>query len=509
MALTSFRFFFFFIVTLVVYYAIPLKTRWMALLAFSAAFFLASSPPYTIAYLAVSVASTTLCARRIGKCREEKKGAARAALLIGILVNAGMLVLLKYNYFVTANGNLALSILHIPLKIPSIEFEAPIGMSFYTFSVLGYLLDVYWGIAEAQGNALKTALFIGYYPQLTSGPITRYGEVGGALFEGHGFDAEAVMMGIWRMLWGTFKKLVISERLGVIVDTIYGDVQKYSGLYIWLAAALFMLQLYTDFSGCMDIVLGASECYGIALPENFKTPFLSRSVQEFWQRWHITLGGWMRDYVLYPVMRSRLWKRMAKWIRKHFGKKAASQIPSLLGMLCVWLLMGLWHGGKWKFILGEGVWFWLCIGSAQVLEPAFKKAVKFLKINTECFSYRLFQSLRVFVLVSIGNMFFRMPGFREALQAMRAGLRWNQQIFASGSLLSLGLDGRQFGVMVFGLLLLAAVSYLQEKKGSARKWLAEQNIVFQWIVLVTLSFLVFVIGMYGTYSEQDFMYQQF
>lgn len=165
--------------------------------------------------------------------------------------------------------------------------------------------------------------------------------------------------------------------------------------------------------------------------------------------------------------------------------------------------------GGWKYIIGQGLWFWFLIAASQVLQPFFKKAAAVLRINTDCFSWHLFQSLRVFALVSIGNMFFRLDGFVLTLKTMKAGFHWNPWVLTDGSLFRLGLDGRQFFVMGFGLALLAAVSCLREKGRSVRKWLAEQNLAFQCLVLVTLTFLVFMIGMYGTYSEQGFMYQKF
>lgn len=509
MALTSFGFFSFFILSLFVYYLIPQKMRWVVLVAFSAVFFCLSGTAYTLIYLVACILGTALCAMAVGKLRDTNKKAAAFALTFGIVLNIGMLSALKYNGFLVNNVNHLARILHIPLHLSAITSIAPIGISFYTFTAIGYLIDVYTGIAEPQRNIGKVALFLGYWPQLTSGPITRYGQVCSMLFEGHSFDFDTVTFGIWRMLWGVFKKLVISARLGVVVDTIYNNTATYDGLYVWLAAGLFMIQLYSDFSGCMDIIIGASECYGIPLPENFRTPFCSRSVQEFWQRWHITLGSWMRDYILYPILHSELWHEMTAWIKVHWGRRASKLVPNIMGMLVVWLMIGLWHGGAWKYILGEGVWFWLCIAFAQVFSPVLRKLVSFLKINTECFSYRLFQSLRVFVLVSIGNMFFRLGSFRGTLAVIRAGLHWNPKIFEEGSLLSLGLSSREFCAMLIGLAMLAAVSYLQEKKNGARKWLANQNILFQGIVIIAIVLLIYFIGMYGTYSEQDFMYQQF
>lgn len=511
MSLTSFPFFFAFALSLIIYYLIPKKFQWTALLAFSLGFFMLSSTPYTLIYLAISIVSTTLCAGQISRGKAEHNvRKTKTFLILGIIINVSLLALLKYNGFIINNVNRVFSFAHVSIKFPVLDLAAPIGISYYTFTVVGYLLDAYWGITEPQPNLLKTALFVGYYPQLTSGPITRYGDIGGQLYERHRFDYETVTFGLQRMLWGVFKKLVISARLGIVVDTIYSDPVLYPGLYIWLAAALFMLQLYTDFSGCMDIIIGASECYGIVLPENFQTPFFSHSVQEFWQRWHITLGSWMRDYILYPILRTDAWRKLTKWTKTHLGRKAAKQLPSYLGMLCVWLLMGLWHGGSWKYIFGMGIWFWAMIMLAQIFEPVFKKAISLLKINTECFSWHLFQSLRVFVLVCVGIMFFRLDGLVTTLRVMKAGLHWNPWIFFDGSLFNLGLDRPDFWVTVFGLGILLLVSALEERGKSVRQQLAEQNLVFRWIVLFALIFGIIILGMYGLgYNAKSFIYEGF
>lgn len=511
MTLTSFTFFAFFAMSLAVYYICPLKCRWLALLVFSLGFFLLSATPYTLVYLIGGIVSVHLCARGIANAKkQEKPGKAKGLLILGIVLNAGLLAVLKYNGFVIFNVNRVLGMLHISKGLPELGLVSPLGISFYTFTALGYLLDTYWGMVEPAGNMLKTALFIGYYPQLTSGPITRYGDMSEKLFEGHRFDYDRVTFGLQRLLWGVFKKIVISARLGIIVDTIYGNTMVYNGLYIWLAAVLFMFQLYTDFSGCMDIVLGASECYGVILPENFRTPFFSRSVQEYWQRWHITLGGWLRDYIMYPVMRSGLWRRMTKWTKAHLGKRAAKQLPSYLAMLCVWLLMGLWHGGSWKYIIGMGLWFWGLIVLSQVCEPLNKKLIALLKINTDCFSWHLFQSLRVFFLVMIGNMFFRLDGLGTTLRAIKAGLHFNLGVLFGGSIFNLGLDKKNTIMAVVSLAILLLVSAMQEQGKSVRKWLANQNLVLRWAVYICLIFGCLVFGMYGPgYKAEDFIYGQF
>jgi len=511
MSVTSLQFFCLFLLSIGIYYLIPKKFQWYALLLFSICFFCLSSPLFTGVYLLITIFSTTVCARTIDRNKQwNQEKEAKRALILGVILNVGMLCILKYSNFFISNFNMLTWLLHKPFHLELLHFMAPLGISFYTLQAIGYLFDTYWGISEVQNHLFKTALFIGYYPQITSGPIARYHEVSGQLYEEHLFDWKNVTFGLQRMLWGIFKKIVISARLSVLVDTIYGNTAKYGGFYIWFASFSFLMQLYTDFSGCMDIILGVSECYGILLPENFRTPFFSRSVQEFWQRWHITLGAWLKDYILYPILRSKNWRKLTKWIKNHFGKKAAKQLPAYLGMLCVWFLMGLWHGGKWKFILGEGMWFFLCIVTGQLLEPVFQKLIALFQINTTCFSWHLFQSIRVFLLVSIGNMFFRIDSFMETIKAIRIGFsKWNPEIFFNGALLELGLGKKDFFLTFLCLILLLLVSIYQQKE-SVREWLSRQNLVFRWMVLLTLIFAILLFGKYGPgYDAKAFIYEAF
>ena len=511
MALTSAKFLFLFCLSLVIYYLIPGKFRWISLPVFSGALFLLSAKGYTVLYLIASILSTWLCAVGIADAREkDRPGRAKLLLGLGIGVNLGILAVLKYSNFFIENTNWVISVFGGSQQLPKLDLLAPLGISFYTMQVLGYLLDTYWGIVTPQRSLGKTALFVSYFPQLTSGPIARYNQVESQLYAAHRFDARRVEDGLGRILWGIFKKLVISARVGVLVDTIYGDTALYQGFYIWLAAGLFMLQLYTDFSGCMDIILGASECYGITLPENFKMPFFSRSIQEFWQRWHITLGAWLKDYILYPVLRTKTWRKMTKWIKAHWGKKAAKQIPAYLGMLCVWLLIGLWHGGNWKYVFGQGIWFWLLIVLSQVCEPLFGKLRRLLKIKTDSFGWHLFQSLRVYCLVCLGNMFFRLDSFPAAIGTLKLGFaQWNPRIFVDGSLYQLGLDAAEFWIMVASLVVLLVVDILEEKK-SVRERLAQRSAVVRGLLMMLLIFVILVFGMYGIgFDAQSFIYESF
>lgn len=513
MSITSLQFLALFVVSLVLYYLIPGKFQWIALSLYSVCFFVLSSTVFTGIYLLANIAVTYFMIWLMEKSKKDRKEKRlKRALLIGIITNVGILATLKYSNFFIGIINSVIRSSGSYLRLPETNFASPIGISFYTIISVGYLLDCYWSQeVESQTNLMKTALFIGYYPQMTSGPITKYSQMKEQFYASHRFAYDKIAFGMQRILWGLFKKLVISTRVANIVNGIYGNIQAYGGLYIWTAAFLFMLQLYTDFSGCMDIIMGVSECYGIDLPENFKTPFFARSVQEYWQRWHITLGVWLRDYILYPILRTETWRKMTKWIQRHWGKKASKKIPSYLGMLCVWLLIGLWHGGGWKYILGMGLWFWSCIVLSDVFQPIFKKMTIFFRIDTESFSWHLFQSLRVFVLVSIGNMFFRLNSFSDTLCAIRRSFAlWNPWIFFDGSMMKFGVTHADLNMIIFGVFLLFIVGILQEKYTCARVWIKKQILPFRWLIWLGLFTVILIYGSYGPgYDASDFIYRGF
>ena len=306
MGITSFYFLCFFAASLILYYVIPGRLQWGLLLACSIAYYLLSGNGMLILYPVVSVSACYAGIRFLAATPAENAKARRRTLTLTILVNIGILVVLKYvNFGIYTIDGIAKLFGSSKTLIQSVDFLIPLGVSFYTFSLLGYVIDVYYGIATPQKDYLKLMLYGMYFPAVISGPILKYREHGEQFFEPHAFDYERVTRGLQRMLWGFFKKLVIAERLGILVDTVYENYGDYPGTFIWVATVCYAFQLYTDFSGCMDIVLGMSESLGILLPENFQTPFFAGSIAEYWRRWHITLGVWMKEYVFYPVLRTK------------------------------------------------------------------------------------------------------------------------------------------------------------------------------------------------------------
>ena len=323
MGITSLYYLLFFGIVFLVYHCLPLKTRWIALLIGSMSYIMLSGEIYLILYPVGTILITWICSGRIERLDPDKDTTKRKLYLIVALVcNLSILGMLRY--------------LRLGLIVP-------LGISFYTLSIVSYLLDVYYGIDKAEKNYFKLLLFGTFFPLLISGPIVRYKDTGKSLCEGHRFDYKKLTYGSQRVIWGFFKVLVISERLAVISDTIFDDHTAYPGVYVIIAAVSFTVRLYTNFSGSMDIVLGLVLTLGIELHENFKRPFFSQTVQEFWQRWHITLGEWLRDYVLYSTLRSKMFTRLGVKLKERFGKKKGKNLTTYLPMMILWLMAGIWH----------------------------------------------------------------------------------------------------------------------------------------------------------------------
>lgn len=533
MTFTSFYFLLFFACLLGVYYLVPKRFQLLFLLAASLFFCYFAGGKRMLLSLFIATISTWYAALKMETTVLKRR---KKLYFYGVLLfNVGILILLKYLNFFVYTGRAIGTIFHVDVPWTGLSFIAPLGVSFYTLQVLGYLIDVSRGTCKAQRSLLRYAAFSCFFPQLVTGPINRYGELQERLYERKSFDYERVTFGLQRIAWGFFKKLVISERMAVIVNTVYGDYQTYNGLYIGFATACFAFQLYTDFSGAMDIALGVSEALGIRMAENFDTPFFSRSISEYWRRWHITLGTWMKDYIFYPVLKSDLFVRIGEKAKQRLGKKRGKKVPLYLGMVILWFTVGMWHGGAWKYIIGSGLLHCFYIVFGQILEPVFKKLIKLFQVNTDCFSYRLFQGMRTFFLVCIGFVFFRASSFRGAVSMFKASLYPNIWIFTDGSLLKLGLDPQDFVVGWISLGALLLVSLLQQKlrmKGTnvvgasnvtgavdtadnygvtgVRKLLSQQNLVFRWLIYYALIFSVIIFGFYGPgYDASEFIYQNF
>ncbi|MBP5384314.1 MAG: MBOAT family protein [Lachnospiraceae bacterium] len=517
MSLISIQFFLFFFLVCVIYFLLPAKAQWVWLLIASLVFYYSHSfysPHVYLWFLGIVLINWG------GALFMDKPRAGKIVFRCVLIFDVLALCLFKYSEFIysiiLAIGKLFgadFTNYLCDLIVYYTKSYCPEKISYFALIIIAYITDVYWGKSKALKNPGKALLFTSYFPLMTSGPIVTIEQMEGQLFgEKHRFSYDRCVRGMERVLWGLFKKLVISERLAVIVTMIYEHYEVFNGFYIFVATAFFALQLYCDFSGLMDIVLGCSEVLGINLPENFQTPFYSVSLSEFWRRWHITLGAFLRDYVLYPLERSALLKKMRKFCKAHLGKgyEKKYNFPLYFSLLISWFLIGLWHGGGWNYIFGVGLYMWAVIVLGELLSPVFKWLVKVLHINTECASYTLFLRLRTFVLFMFGLSFFRANTLEDGFLMWKSAFaRFNPWIFFDESFYNMGLDRREWGILLIGLLVLFVVSYLAQKR-DVRAFLHEQNFVARLLLFAVLFAVIIVYGWYGAdYNAADFIYGRF
>lgn len=424
---------------------------------------------------------------------------------ISVILNVGILFFVKYvNFFGSSIAQLFNG------EFTALSVIVPLGISFYTFQSTGYVIDVYRGMSEPERNPLKYLLFLSFFPQIIQGPIAKYNDLAPQLTEKHAFDYDTVKSGLLRMLWGYFKKLVIADRANLLVQTVFGNAEAYGGCTIMVAAVFYAIQLYADFSGCMDIAIGCGEALGISMAENFRTPYFSTNVAEFWRRWHITLGAWFRDYVFYPISRVEWLHKFGKSLSKVFSKGFAANVTTAFGLVVVWLATGLWHGADWHFVVW-GAYYGALIILSMFFEPLFKKFLSLVKIKTDCFSYKLFQIIRTFALVCIGHILFRADSISDAaLMIKKLFTEFDPWVLADRSLLNLGLDTANMLLFIFAVAVLFCVSLANENGIIVRKKLMEQNLLFQWLCILTAIFAVLIFGIYGPdYNAAEFIYMGF
>ena len=512
MTITSFRFLVFVAVGLLIYYLLPKSWQWIHLLLMSLIFYHYAARTHTLLYLMISTAAAYVCTMWIDKLRKNGK---KSSKLIPLLTAAALTINILL-WFIFKGHELWRPVVRSISSLSAlsdIDLVASLGMGYYTLQVLGYILDCAWETTPPQKNPLKLFLFVCFFPQLTTGPISQYSQLE-SLYQKHPFQYANIAHGAQRVLWGFFKKLVLAERAGIIVSGITSDLSLYNGYYSWIAILLYPIQMYADFSGCMDIVIGVAEMFDIHLVENFRNPFCSRSSQEFWQRWHITLGAWAKGYVLYPLLKSKGMVKFSKFTRKKFGKTIGKFIATAAGMFVLWMVMGIWHGAI-RFIVGVSLWYWVILMLGELSAPLLQKATNKLGIRTESFSWHLFQSGRTYLIYAIGATFFS-AGLRNGTLLLKqaaevlTGKVFNPWIFFDGSILNFGVTWGDINLIIFAMLLLLIVGVLSEKYGYARAWMDKQGFVFRWGTWIFLFLLVLIYGKYGPgYNAADFIYQGF
>lgn len=540
MAYTSLKFFLFIAVVMLLYFRFPWKPhKWIVLLAASYFFYLLAGYRFA-AYILFTTVSTYFAALWIEKIsgnakktvsehksdwdREQKKAfknqenkRKRRILTLVLVVNFGIMVFLKYYNFFAGSLNDLLGSWGIPFSAPILKLLLPLGISFYTFQSMGYLIDVYWGKVEAQRNFAKFALFVSFFPQIVQGPISMYDQLAHQLYEPCDFDFTRVKHAAELMLWGTFKKLVVADRAVIALNLAIEDYASLNGTALAFVLILYAAQIYADFSGGIDISRGVSQIFGINMMDNFRQPYFARSVSEFWQRWHISLGAWFRKYLFYPLAVSKSFLSIGKKIRNSkFGLSKAGQhvakvFPTSLASFVVFLLVGIWHGANWKY-LGFGFWFGGIMMLSALLEPLYDIILDKLKINTEHICFRLFQMLRTFGIILLGYIFDVAPNLTESLRTFRLLLTDRSISVAWQRIKLLGLEIRHYEMIVFGLVVMLLVDIYHEYHGgnTIRKKLDAKPFLIRYLVILGCLLFTLYFGVWGpSFGASAFVYMQF
>ncbi len=517
MTLLSNTFAIFILVTLAAYYLCPKKYQWICLLVASAVFYAFSGignfifilGSSLVTFFAAKIVSKMNYGLKVKKADVDKEAfkilkrhvqnEKRLVLSIMLLLNIGILFYLKYWRVLIGSKTLLL----------------PLGISYYTLQAIGYFMDVYNSKIDNETNFARFFLFISFFPQLIMGPINRYGNQGEQLKAEHKFDFENIKHGTMLILFGAMKKYVVANllvtRISAILDKNYSGLP---GCVILFAILMYAIYQYADFCGGIDMFSGVAELFGIKMQPNFKQPYFSVSIANFWQRWHISLGQWMRDYVFYPFALTKTMGNLGKWCTNRLGKHFGRVLPACVANIVVFMLVGIWHGPELHFFVW-GLYNGLLIALSDIFKPLFKKMNEVLHINEKSKWFHVFRVVRTFILVNIGWYFDRIVNVKQSFIYLRDTFLHfgNPMILASKSYLRDILGSisnfESHVILVFiGSAIIFAVSLLKENKIDVYKAIQKKNIAVRWgayyllLILVILSF---------TFSSGDagFMYAQY
>ena len=531
MTFIEFRFLIFLVLAVIAFYICPVKQRWLVLLGSSIVFYAIAGVKY-LPFIFVTSFSVYLAGRQMGliyaameeevsqgdydrKKKKERKDQAKAKckkILIGLLIlNIGILAVTKYTKFFVSPINDLLVSLGRDGNFTAASIIVPLGISYYTFSSLSYLLDVYWRRVDYENNYARFLLYAIYFPHILQGPIERYGRLGQRLKGEFRFDYHRVTRGIQLIVWGFFKKLVIADRLDIFISGVYEGYEIAGGSIFALALILDVVYIYADFSGCMDIARGVSQIFGVELDLNFNHPFTSKSITEFWRRWHMSLGSWFKDYVYYPVSTSKLIKNLSKSCKKKGYPEALTRsIVTVIPVSITWVLTGLWHGSGIDYLcwgIYYAFWIFMSVTFGDALH-AF--AQNKLHINTETWAWKIFQMARTTLIFAGGRWLTRPGSLKMSMHAVYKMLYhpapW---MLTDGKLYKFGLDVKGFQVVVISIVIFGIVSFLQQR-GSVREMIGKQNLVFRWTFYLVAVFAILILGIYGPgYDAAAFVYMAY
>lgn len=476
------------ILIIFLYYTFFKKYQWQLLLLGSLFFYRKFTGSNFILF---SVVNTFLFGYAIEKV--ENKKIKRFFMILCLCVNFGLLFLVKYSSFYTDNFGMLI----------------PLGISFYMFQSISYVIDIYRGSCKAEKNVFKFALFVSYFPQIIQGPIGRYNRLAPQFFCEHKYDGDNFRYGFETICWGVFKKLFVADKIALFVNSVFSNYNVYSGGVIFLGVFAYSIQIYTDFSGGIDIVRGISQILGINLDVNFRRPFFADSVADFWRRWHITLSAWMKDYVFYSLNLSKPLAFINKKARKALGNKRGKLISVCISTYILYFIIGVWHGAGSNYVF-YGIWNGTIISLSLYFEPYFKRIRKKLKLDGAKY-FKVFQIVRTNILVTLGRYFSRASSAPTAFSMLR-------RTFASFSLAdvrlytlyNMGYDFKGVVLLILCLIVVFLVDLCFEKKINLYKKF-DSAATFNQLLVITVFILLIVVGVIYSdgYVATEFIYRQY
>lgn len=496
MLFNSVSFLVFFPTIVIAYFLIPHRIRWVWLLGASYFFYMSWNPQYALLLMTSTIVtffSGTLIDR--AHSTKDKKRAnftKKIYVFLSFSINLAILFFFKYYNFFIDNMNAFASQINIEFVAPEFDILLPVGISFYTFQALSYTMDIYRGDVRAEKNFGKYALYVSFFPQLVAGPIERSTHLLPQMHEKHSFDYRNVKNGLILMGWGFFMKIVVADRVAIIVDQVYNHHTQYQGFVFIFATILFAIQIYCDFGGYSNIAIGAAQIMGFRIMTNFNTPYFALSIRDFWKRWHISLSTWFRDYLYIPL-----------------GGNRKGKFRKYVNLLLTFLISGLWHGAAWTFVIWGGLH-----GLYQVIGDLTRntktKISESLNIRDNTFGYKFIQGIITFCLIDFAWLFFRANSMDSAVYIMKNTVaHLNPGIFFDGTLFELGLDRTEFFIMLVSIVVLLLVDILKNKI-DIRLSLEKQPMAFRWAIYIVGFYYIFLFGVYGpAYDQSAFIYFQF
>lgn len=491
MLFNSLQFLLFFPIVTIIYFAIPQKWKSIWLLLTSYYFYMNWDPRYIILLL-FDTAITYIGGIAIERALEKgNRRIAKLSLAGSACAVLGILFFYKYFNFALGYVNRIFEIFHIqPIKC-FINYALPVGISFFTFQGLGYVIDVYRGKTHAEKNLKYYALFIAFFPQLVAGPIERSDKLLKQVRQEHGFNYDRVINGLLTMAWGFFLKLVIADRAAIVINTIYNDPVQYGGFYLIVATILFAFQIYCDFAGYTTIARGSARVMGFELMENFKSPYLAVSVSDFWRKWHISLSGWFRDYLYIPL-----------------GGNRKGNLRKYINLLFVFAVSGLWHGASMAYIIWGGL-----NGIYQIVGDLKDKAIEAFtrKMDIKRSDHIFLKRIFTFALIDFSWLFFRAGSIEQAKIVLQNIINtFNPWILLDGSLYQTGLNEKGFIVLLVAIAFLLFVDYMHNKEKHFLEVWGKWGVIKRSVAVTVLVYAVLLLGIYGVdYDVNTFIYFAF